>query len=176
ASEEMDTLKKLMKNGMDVARLNFSHGDYEEHRQRIERIRQAAKEVGKVVSILLDTQGPEIRTKSFQGGEAQLYKNEIVYVTVNDVVGTAERFAVSYKGLINDVEVGSTISLDDGLIQLEVLEVDKEAEEVKTRVINSGTIKNKKGVNLPNVRVNLPALTEKDRKDILFGIEEDVDF
>src|SRR5699024_6473373 len=88
----------------------------------------------------------------------------------------AERFAVSYKGLINDVEVGSTISLDDGLIQLEVLEVDKEAEEVRTRVINSGTIKNKKGVNLPNVRVNLPALTEKDRKDILFGIEEDVDF
>lgn len=161
---------------MDVARLNFSHGDYDEHRERIKNIRQAAKEVGKVVSILLDTQGPEIRTKTFENGEAMLERDAIVYITMKDVEGTAERFTVTYKGLINDVEVGTTISLDDGLIQLEVLEIDYDAEEVKTRVINSGKIKNKKGVNLPNVHVNLPALTEKDQNDILFGIEEDVDF
>ena len=176
ASEDLETLKKIMKNGMDVARLNFSHGDYEEHRQRIKSIRQAASEVGKVVSILLDTQGPEIRTKTFKDGEAMLERNAIVYITMKDIEGTAERFTVTYQGLINDVEIGTLISLDDGLIQLEVLEIDKEAEEIKTKVINSGMIKNKKGVNVPNVHVNLPSLTDKDVNDILFGIEQDVDF
>ena len=176
ASEDVETLKKIMKNGMDVARLNFSHGDYDEHRQRIKNIRQAAKEVGKVVSILLDTQGPEIRTKTFKDGEAMLERNAIVYITMKDIEGTGERFTVTYKGLIDDVEVGTLISLDDGLIQLEVLEIDHEAKELKTKVINSGIIKNKKGVNVPNVHVNLPSLTDKDVNDILFGIEQDVDF
>src|SRR5690625_1230333 len=176
ASEEVETLKKIMKNGMDVARLNFSHGDYDEHRQRIKNIRQAAKEVGKVVSILLDTQGPEIRTKTFKDGEAMLERNAIVYITMKDIEGTGERLTVNDKGLIDDVEVGTLISLDDGLIQLEVLEIDHEAEELKTKVINSGIIKNKKGVNVPNVHVNLPSLTDKDVNDILFGIEQDVDF
>jgi len=176
ASEDLEILKQLMKNGMDVARLNFSHGDYDEHRERIKNIRKAAKEVGKVVSILLDTQGPEIRTKSFKDGEANLERNAIVYITMKDIEGTKDRFTVTYKGLINDVEVGTMISLDDGLIQLEVLSIDHAKEEIKTKVINSGKIKNKKGVNVPNVHVNLPSLTAKDEQDILFGIEEDVDF
>lgn len=161
---------------MDVARLNFSHGDYDEHRERIVNIRQAAKDVGKVVSILLDTQGPEIRTKSFVDGEAMLERNATVYITMKDVEGTKDKFTVTYKGLINDVEVGTLISLDDGLIQLEVVGINHENEEIKTKVINSGKIKNRKGVNVPNVHVNLPSLTDKDKNDILFGIEQDVDF
>lgn len=176
ASEDVTTLKKIMENGLDVARLNFSHGDYDEHRERIKNIRKVASELGKEVSILLDTQGPEIRTKSFVGGKATLDRNEIVYVTMKDIEGTKERFTVTYKGLINDVEIGTFISLDDGLIQLEVLEIDHEAEEIKTRVVNSGEIKDKKGVNVPNVHVNLPSLTDKDVNDIIFGIEENVDF
>lgn len=176
ASEDVTTLKKIMKNGLDVARLNFSHGDYDEHRERINNIRQVASELGKEVSILLDTQGPEIRTKSFVGGKATLERNAIVYITMKEIEGTKDRFTVTYKGLINDVEVGTFISLDDGLIQLEVLGIDHQAEEIKTRVVNNGEIKDKKGVNVPNVHVNLPSLTDKDVNDIIFGIEENVDF
>ncbi|MEI3606035.1 pyruvate kinase [Pseudogracilibacillus sp. SE30717A] len=176
ASESIETLKQLIENGMDVARLNFSHGDYDEHKQRIFNIRQAAKEMDKTVSILLDTQGPEIRTKTFKDGEAYLERGNTVYISMRDVEGTAERFSVTYKGLINDVRIGTIISMDDGLIELEVVEIDHENEEIKTKVVNSGKIKNKKGVNVPNVRVNLPALTEKDKNDIKFGVENDVDF
>jgi pyruvate kinase len=176
ASESPEMLRKLMENGMDVARLNFSHGDYEEHAMRINRIREIAKEQGKIVSILLDTQGPEIRTTTFQDGKAKLERDSIVYITMKDIVGTAERFSVTYKGLIDDVKIGTKISLDDGLIELRVLNIDKENEEVKTQVMNSGIIKNKKGVNIPDIHVNLPALTEKDVADIMFGIEQDVDF
>ena len=176
ASESVDTLKKLIENGMNVARLNFSHGDYEEHKQRINNIRQAAEEMNETVSILLDTQGPEIRTQTFKDGEAYLERDSIVYISMLDIEGTAERFSITYKGLINDVEIGAIISLDDGLIELEVIAIDYENEEIKTKVINSGTVKNRKGVNIPNVRVNLPSLTEKDKADIKFGIEQKVDF
>lgn len=161
---------------MDVARLNFSHGTYEEHRERIANIRKAAKAVGKTIAILLDTQGPEIRTKSFKGGEAYLTEGSRVIITTEDVEGTEKRFSITYKELMYDVEIGTNISLDDGLINLKVVGIDKEKGEISTTVLNSGYIKNKKGVNVPNVRVNLPSLTEKDRRDILFGIEHEVDF
>src|SRR5699024_5592755 len=123
ASESPEMLKKLMENGMNVARLNFSHGDYDEHRTRIHRIREVAKEMDKTVSILLDTKGPEIRTTTFKGGEAFLNRGETVYITMDDIEGTAERFSVTYKGLIDDVSVGTKISLDDGLIELQVEEI-----------------------------------------------------
>src|SRR5699024_10695604 len=139
-------------------------------------IRKEASELGKEVSMLLDTQGREIRTKTFVGGKATLDRNEIVYVTMKDIEGTKERFTETYKRLINDVEIGAIMSVDDGIIQLEVLEIDHEAEEIKTRVVNSGEIKDKKGVNVPNVHVNLPSLTDKDVNDIIFGIEQNVDF
>jgi len=176
ASEELSIIKQLIENGMDVARLNFSHGNYEEHKQRIVKIRQASEELEVPVSILIDLQGPEIRTRLFEGGEAELVRGEIVYITMEDVLGTAERFSVTYEGLIFDVKKGAIISLDDGLIQLEVLEVDVENKQIKTIVLNSGKIKDKKGVNIPEVLVNLPSLTEKDKEDILFGIEFGVDF
>ena len=176
ASESKYTLKKLIESGMDVARLNFSHGDYEEHAERIKNIREVATELGVPVSILLDLQGPEIRTRKFKDGEAMLEEGSIVYITMEDVLGTAERFSITYEGLIYDVTEGSIISLDDGLIQLQVLDVDTDQREIKTKVLNSGKIKDKKGVNVPDVHVNLPALTEKDKQDIMFGIEQGVDF
>lgn len=161
---------------MDVARLNFSHGNYEEHKKRIFKIREAADELEKPVSILIDLQGPEIRTRKFKGGEALLVRGETVYITMEDVLGTAERFSVTYEGLIYDVKKGAIISLDDGLIQLEVTNVDVENKQLETVVLNSGKIKDKKGVNIPEVLVNLPSLTRKDKNDILFGVELGVDF
>lgn len=176
ASESKETLRELIASGMDVARLNFSHGDYEEHAERINTIRQVANELGVPVSILLDLQGPEIRTRKFKDGQAKLEEGNIVSITMENVLGTSERFSITYEGLIYDVKQGDIISLDDGLIQLEVLDVDTEKREIITKVLNSGIIKDKKGVNVPDVRVNLPALTEKDKNDILFGIEQGVDF
>ena len=176
ASEDYNTLKQLIENGMDVARLNFSHGDYEEHKERIERIRNVSEELDTPVSILIDLQGPEIRTRSFEGGEATLSEGETVYIMMEDIVGTKERFSVTHEGLIYDVQEGSIISLDDGLIQLEVESIDLDKKEIKAKVLNSGVIKDKKGVNIPDAHVNLPALTEKDKQDILFGIQQGIDF
>ena len=176
ASESVETLEKLIHAGMNVARLNFSHGNFEEHQARIKNIRTASKNTGKTVAILLDTKGPEIRTRKFVDGEVYINKDDTVYVSMKDIEGTAERFSVTYEGLINDVHKGSKILLDDGLIELEVVKIDHEADEIETKALNSGELKNNKGVNVPNVSVNLPGITEKDAKDILFGIEQDIDF
>ena len=176
ASESVETLKQLIESGMNVARLNFSHGDHEEHRNRIRNIRQAAEETGRSVAIMLDTKGPEIRTGPFKGGQAYLEEGSTVYLTMEDVEGTAERFSLTYSGLIHDVHPGSKILLDDGLIGLEVKAIHEDKKEIETVVQNSGEIKNKKGVNVPNVSVNLPGITDKDAEDILFGIEEGIDF
>ncbi|GAB3806732.1 pyruvate kinase [Virgibacillus kimchii] len=176
ASESVDKLQQLIEAGMNVARLNFSHGDFKEHGERIKNIRMAEEKTGKTVAILLDTKGPEIRTGNFKGGEAVLEENRTVTITVDEAEGTAERFSVTYEGIIQDVQEGSRILLDDGLIELEVTEIDKVRRELKATVINGGFISNKKGVNIPNVSVNLPGITEKDARDILFGIEQDVDF
>ncbi|GGF06229.1 pyruvate kinase [Halobacillus andaensis] len=176
ASESVEILTDLINSGMNVARLNFSHGDFEEHGARIKNIREAASVTGKTVAILLDTKGPEIRTGELKGGEAYLEKGNTAYVSMENIQGDAERFSVTYPGLINDVHPGSKILLDDGLVELQVEEVLKDQNEIKTTVLNNGLLKNKKGVNVPNVSVNLPGITEKDAKDIEFGIEQDVDF
>ncbi len=174
ASESVEKLVELINAGMNVARLNFSHGSHEEHAARITSIREASKKTGRTVAILLDTKGPEIRTLDFEGGQAELITGNEVIITTEPVVGTAEKFAVSYEGLIDDVHVGSKILIDDGLIGLEVIGI--EGNDIRTKVLNSGLVKNKKGVNVPNVRVNLPGITEKDISDIEFGIEQNVDF
>src|SRR5690625_3099584 len=155
ASESLETIKELIQAGMNVARLNFSHGDFEEHGQRIKNIRQASKELNKPVAILLDTKGPEIRTRDFKEGQAVITKGNTVTITMKDIEGTAEKFSITYEGLINDVGVGSKILLDDGLIELEVTEINHDEEEIVTKALNTGIIKNKKGVNVPNVSVNL---------------------
>lgn len=176
ASESVETLVDLMKAGMDVARLNFSHGNYEEHEMRIRNIRKAAEITNKTVGILMDTKGPEIRTGLFKNGQANIEKGDFVTISMQETVGTAERFSITYKNLIDDIEIGSKILIDDGLIELQVEDIDKNQEEIKTVALNSGLVRDRKGVNVPNIKVNLPGVTEKDANDILFGIEHGVDF
>lgn len=176
ASESVEMLSKLIESGLNVARLNFSHGNHEEHAARIVNIREAAKSAGKSVAILLDTKGPEIRTNDMENGAIELVAGQNVIVSMKEVLGTVNKFSVTYSGLIDDIHVGGKILLDDGLIGLEVTEVDKANGEIHTKILNSGTLKNKKGVNVPGVSVKLPGITEKDAADILFGIEQGVDF
>ncbi|KKB42166.1 pyruvate kinase [Bacillus thermotolerans] len=176
ASESPEMLEKLIEAGMNVARLNFSHGNHEEHAQRIKHIRQAAEKLGRTIGILLDTKGPEIRTHEMENGFIELSAGNQVTVSMKEVLGTPERFSISYSGLIDDIQVGGKILLDDGLIALEVTGIDKDQGEIHTKVLNSGTLKNKKGVNVPGVSINLPGITSKDAEDIKFGIEQDIDF
>lgn len=176
ASETVDMLVNLMNAGMNVCRLNFSHGDFEEHGNRIKNIREAAKITGKRVAILLDTKGPEIRTNEMENGAITLKTGDTVRLSMTEVLGTNEKFSITYPELINDVNVGSHILLDDGLIDLEVTDIDRGANEIVTEIKNEGVLKNKKGVNVPGVSVNLPGITEKDAADIRFGIEQGVDF
>lgn len=174
SSESLENLKKLILAGMNVARLNFSHGDFEEHGNRIKNIRQACKELNKNVAILLDTKGPEIRTGKLEVEPIELVQDEFITLTTEEILGTKDCISVTYKDLPSDVEPGSTILIDDGLIGLTVIEVS--GTEIKCRIVNGGTIKSKKGVNVPGVAISLPGITEKDANDIIFGIEQDIDF
>ncbi|MFD1773163.1 pyruvate kinase [Paenibacillus rhizophilus] len=174
ASESLENLKKLILAGMNVARLNFSHGDFEEHGARIKNIRVASKELNKTVAILLDTKGPEIRTGKLEVEPIELVQDEYLTLTTEEILGDKNRISVTYSDLPKDVQVGSTILIDDGLIGLTV--VDIQGTEIKTRIVNGGTIKSKKGVNVPGVAISLPGITEKDTNDIIFGIEQDIDF
>lgn len=176
ASESEEMLEKLMNAGMNVARLNFSHGSHEEHKARIDTIRKVAKRLNKTIGLLLDTKGPEIRTHNMKDGLIVLEKGKEVIVSMNEVEGTPEKFSVTYENLINDVNIGSYILLDDGLVELQVKEINKDKGEVKCDILNTGELKNKKGVNLPGVKVNLPGITDKDADDIRFVIKENVDF
>ncbi|PZE21470.1 pyruvate kinase [Paenibacillus xerothermodurans] len=174
-SESLEMFKKLINAGMNVARLNFSHGDFEEHGNRIKNVRQAAQELNKTVAILLDTKGPEIRTGKLQNDEkVELVQDSFITLTTEEIIGNAERVYITYKDLPNDVEIGSTILIDDGLIGLQV--VDKSNTEIKCRIVNGGLLGGKKGVNVPGVKIKLPGITEKDANDIIFGIEQGVDF
>jgi pyruvate kinase len=174
ASESLENLKRLMEAGMNVARLNFSHGDFEEHGARIRNIRQASKETGRTVAILLDTKGPEIRTGKLKEEPVELIQDKHIILTTEEILGDAERISVTYKDLARDVHVGSTILVDDGLIGL--LVVDVRGKEIDCRIVNGGQLKSKKGVNVPGVKIKLPGITEKDTNDIIFGIQQDVDF
>lgn len=176
ASESVEFLVKMIEAGMNVARLNFSHGDFEEHGARIQNIREASQITGKMVAILLDTKGPEIRTNNMKDGRVDFSTGDIVRISMDEVEGTREKFSISYPDLIHDVHVGSHVLLDDGLIDLEVTEIDFENRELVTLVLNAGVLKNKKGVNVPGVSVNMPGITDKDAADIRFGLENDIDF
>lgn len=173
-SETREVLTELVKAGLDVARLNFSHGNHEEHGKRIEVIKKVEAELGKPIGIMLDTKGPEIRTGILKEDKVELIKGEEIILTTEEIKGDSKRVSVSYRGLPDDVKSGTRILIDDGLIELKVLEVKE--NEIKCRIINGGTLGSRKGVNLPGVSVNLPALTDKDRNDIKFGIEKGVHF
>lgn len=176
ASESLEILEQLVEAGMNVARLNFSHGDFDEHLTRIKRIRQVSKKLGQPIGIMLDTKGPEIRTHKMVDGVVNITKGDTVRIAMNEVLGTKDKFSVTYEELINDVEVGMRILLDDGLIELQVKEVDEPNQEIVTTALNSGILKNNKGVNVPGASLNLPGLTDKDRADILFGLEHGINF
>lgn len=174
ASESVNTLKELIANGMNVARLNFSHGSFEEHGNRIKNIRQAARELGQTVAILLDTKGPEIRTGELKEPSVELVAGEQIVLTTEQLLGDKHRISISYEGLPEDVHPGSSILIDDGLIGLRVDKIS--GKEITCTILNGGTLKSRKGVNVPGVKINLPGITEKDAADIRFGIEQGVDF
>lgn len=176
ASNTAEQMAKLIEAGMNVARFNFSHGSHEEHLERFNNLKAARQTTGKLCAILLDTKGPEIRTNDMQDNAIDLVKGATVRISMTEVLGTKDKFSVTYANLINDVEVGSHILLDDGLVDLLVTEIDHANQELVTEIQNSGVIKSKKGVNVPNVSINLPGITEKDAADIRFGVREGIDF
>ncbi|EHC36548.1 Pyruvate kinase [Salmonella enterica subsp. enterica serovar Gaminara str. A4-567] len=173
-SEEM--LSKMLDAGMNVMRLNFSHGDYAEHGQRIQNLRNVMSKTGKKAAILLDTKGPEIRTIKLEGGNDVSLKagQTFTFTTDKSVVGNNEIVAVTYEGFTSDLSVGNTVLVDDGLIGMEVTAI--EGNKVICKVLNNGDLGENKGVNLPGVSIALPALAEKDKQDLIFGCEQGVDF
>jgi pyruvate kinase len=173
ATDNTEVLKKLAANGMDIVRLNFSHGSHEEHLKRINSVKRVREEMGKPLAILLDTKGPEIRLKTFKEGRAVLEEGRRFVLTTRKIEGNESEVSVTYENLPEDLRPGDTVLLDDGLIELKVEEV--KGEDVICIVINGGEISNNKGVNLPGVSTRLPAVTPKDKEDILFGIDQDID-
>ena len=171
ATDNEDVLRDLMLNGMDVARLNFSHGSHEEALERINRIKKVRDELNIPVAILLDTKGPEVRIKDFKEGKVELKEGQKFTLCTDDVVGDENQVSITYANLPNDVKVGSKILIDDGLIEMEVISVKN--SKILCKVKNGGVVSNKKGVNVPNVALSMPYMSKKDIDDILFGIEQD---
>lgn len=174
ATDNDEILMELMKNGMDVARFNFSHGTHEDHKRRFDKIKQFREKLGLPIATMLDTKGPEVRVKDFEGGKVFLENGTKFVLTTRELMGTASGASVTYKGLPKDVSVGTRILIDDGLIELKVLHVTD--TDVECEVICGGYVSNHKGVNIPNVDLSMPYLNDVDRSDILFGIEQGFDF
>lgn len=174
ATDQEGILRALVENGMDVARFNLSHADHEEHRNRLVQLRALRKEYGRHVAALLDTKGPEIRIKQFREGKVALEKGQYFTLTTQERNGDVDGVSITYIGLPDDVKVGNTILIDDGLIEMEV--VDKNRTDIRCIVKNSGVISNNKGVNVPGVEVSMPFISKKDRSDILFAVKEKYDF
>ena len=174
-TNDRELLKKLIENGMDVARFNFSHGDHEEQKSRMDLLKELRQELNTNTAILLDTKGPEIRTGVLKGGKRIMLKaGEQFTLTTEEIEGDESKVSSTYEGLVQDVDAGRVILIDDGLIELKV--VGKSEKEIFCEVINGGELGERKGVNVPNVAVRLPAITEKDKDDIRFGVEQGIDF
>ena len=174
ATDRDDVLRQLMIEGMNVARFNFSHGSHEEQGERLKKVQELREELNLPIATLLDTKGPEIRLRELEGGKAELVAGQKFVLTTEEMIGNAQKVSITYKELVKDVQPGSRILIDDGLIALDVEEVDD--TEISCRVINGGMISNKKGVNVPDVELSMPYISEKDYQDIVFGIENDFDF
>ena len=174
STDNPEVMRKMIEAGMDVARFNFSHGDHQEHLGRLNMLVPLREELNRPVAALLDTKGPEIRLRNFAAGKEMLEAGQTFTLTTRDVEGTKDICSITYKDLPHDVEVGGTIMLDDGLIRLTIMEVTD--TDIVCRVENSGPIKDKKGVNVPGVHLSMPYMSQKDREDILFGIEHGFDF
>lgn len=174
ASEREDVLRKLMIEGMDVARFNFSHGTHEEQLEKLNRVKRLREELNLPVAALLDTKGPEIRLKTFENGKAELKSGGKFTLTTREVVGNSKIVSITYKDLPKDVKAGGRILLDDGLIELSIDEV--EDTEIHCTVVNAGVISNQKGVNVPDTVLSMPFISQRDYEDICFGIENGFDF
>ncbi len=174
STDKEGVLRDLIANGMNVARFNFSHGSHEEHLGRLEKLKALREELGKPVAALLDTKGPEIRLKDFKNGVENLVAGQTFTLTTRDVEGTNEICSITYKDLPMDVEPGGTIMLDDGLIKLQIQTVND--TDIVCTVLNNGKIKNKKGVNVPGVHLSMPYMSQRDKDDIIFGIQQGYDF
>jgi pyruvate kinase len=174
AVESPEKVRELIAAGMNMARLNLSHGSYEEHQGRLDRVREAAKESGKAVAILVDLQGPKIRLARFENGPHELARGDIFTITTDDVPGTKERVGTTYKGLPGDCKAGDFIMIDDGKVTVEVIEV--KGNDVITKCIFPGAVSNNKGINLPGVAVSVPAMSEKDADDLRWGLRAGADF
>ena len=174
STDKDGVLRELVANGMNVARFNFSHGSYEEHKGRLDMLKAIRTELGKPVAALLDTKGPEIRLKEFKNGVEMLEAGQTFTLTTRDVEGTKEICSITYKDLPQDVTPGGTIMLDDGLIKLQIQTVND--TDIVCTVLNNGKIKNKKGVNVPGVHLSMPYMSQRDKDDIIFGIEQGFDF
>ncbi len=174
SSESPEMLAELMRAGMNVARLNFSHGTHQDHAQRIQTIRRVAQELDAPIAILQDLQGPKIRVGLLPNGPVELIEGNTFAITTEDVDGSNDRVSTDHKGIVNDVQVGKHILLDDGNLKLVVTDVTQ--TDVITKVLVGGVLKQRKGINLPGVTVSIPALTEKDKRDLVFGLENGVDY
>ena len=174
STDKDGVLRELIANGMNVARFNFSHGSHEEHKGRLDLLKSLREELGKPVAALLDTKGPEIRLKEFKNGVEMLEAGQTFTLTTREVEGTKEICSITYKDLPQDVHEGGTIMLDDGLIKLRITNVTD--TDITCEVLNSGKIKNKKGVNVPGVHLSMPYLSQRDRDDIIFGVQQGFDF
>ena len=174
ATDKEDVLEQLIASGMNVARLNFSHGDYKEHKARMDKVKELRKKYNTQTAIMLDTKGPEIRLGLFEQGEVILKENQKFTLYCTEYPGNEEGVSITYQDLYQDVAEGITILIDDGLVEMQVDEIKDKA--IVCTVKNGGKISGRKGVNVPNVKLSMPFLSEKDKEDILFGIQEDVDF
>lgn len=174
ASSSEDVIRELILAGMDVARINFSHGEHSEHKEKVDIIKKLRRELGTHTAILLDTKGPEVRLKKFADGSVNLVAGNDFSLYMYDTEGDEKGVSITYQGLWRDVKVGSKILVDDGLIELRVDAVDEKV--IKTTILNGGRLSDRKGINVPGVRLSMPFLSEKDRSDIAFGVKEGFDF
>ena len=174
ATDSDGVLREMLESGMNVARFNFSHGSHEEHKRRLDALKALRAELGLPVAAMLDTKGPEVRLRSFADGAVALKTGGEFTLTTRDVAGDERICSVTYADLPGDVKPGNTILLDDGLVRLTVLETT--ATDIRCRVENDGVMKNNKGVNVPGIRLSMPYMSQRDREDILFGVEQGFDF
>ncbi|MGB4658330.1 MAG: pyruvate kinase [Mobilitalea sp.] len=175
STDKDDVLRELIQNGMDVARFNFSHGDHEEHLGRLLNLEKLREELAVPVAALLDTKGPEIRIGTFKDNKKiNLEEGQLFTLTTKDIEGDETQVSITYPNLIYDIEIGATILIDDGLIEMTVISMNE--SDMICQVKNNGTISNNKGVNVPGVHLSMPYMSDKDRSDILFGIEHKYDF
>lgn len=175
ATDENNVLRQMMGAGMNVARMNFSHGNHDEHKERMDMVKRIRSELGCPCGIMLDTRGPEIRTKTYKTGKIEIREGQKFTLTTREIEGDESIVSITYKGLPSDVQVGTHILIDDGLVGFEVLSIEN-GTDIICQALNNGPLSNRKSVNVPGITLNMPYISESDRADIEFGLSQDIDF